>query len=98
MNPPNHTYTDENGKEVTEPETGVVNLNGKDIKLPVTSKEDVEAVRKILKSLDMKASVDSKISEIINDEAGAFFAGQKGAKETADIIQSRVKVYISETK
>ena len=57
-----------------------------------------ELLAQLLKSRDMKASVDSKISEIINDEAGAFFAGQKGAKETADIIQSRVKVYISETK
>ena len=52
----------------------------------------------ILHNLKTKISVDSKISGIIDEEAGAFFAGQKNAEETADIIQSRVKVYISETK
>ena len=52
----------------------------------------------ILRSLKMKTSVDSKITEIINEESSAFFAGQKSAEETADIIQSRIKVYINETK
>jgi hypothetical protein len=83
---------------VSEPETSSVFLNGKEIKIPVPSQEDIDTVMNIINSLDMKVSVDSKITGIINEEAGAFFAGQKSAENTADIIQSRVKVYISETK
>lgn len=98
MHPKMYTYTDVNGEKVTEPETSTVFLNGKEIKIPVPSQEDVDTVLNIINSLDMKVSVDSKITGIINEEAGAFFAGQKSAENTADIIQSRVKVYISETK
>lgn len=98
MNPKVITYTDENGKEVTEAETASVFLNGREVKLPVPSQEDVDYVMDILRSLKMRTSVDSKITGIINEESSAFFAGQKSAEETADIIQSRVKVYINETK
>ena len=98
LHPKIHTYTNENGEKVSEPETSSVFLNGKEIKIPVPSQEDIDTVMNIINSLDMKVSVDSKITGIINEEAGAFFAGQKSAENTADIIQSRVKVYISETK
>ena len=98
MNPPVHTYEDENGETISEPETNSVYINDKEIKLPVPGQEDIDTVLNIIDSLDTKVSIDSKISDIINEESGAFFAGQKSAEETADIIQSRVKVYISETK
>lgn len=98
MNPKTFTYIDENGKEVSEPETSSVMMNGKTVKIPVPTREDIDHVMGILRSLKMKTSVDSKITEIINEETSAFFAGQKNAEETADIIQSRVKVYINETK
>ncbi len=98
MNPKTFTYTDEKGKEVSETETSSVMMNGKTVKLPVTSQKDIDHVMGILRSLKMKTSVDSKITEIINEESSAFFAGQKSAEETADIIQSRIKVYINETK
>lgn len=98
MNPKINTYIDENGQEVSEPQTMSVTLNDKEIKLPVPTQEDVDEIMKLLESLENKASVDSKITEIVNEESGAYFAGQKSAEETADIIQSRVKVYISETK
>ena len=98
MNPKIFTYTDENGKEVSEPETASVSINEKMVKLPVPTEEDIDQVINILHNLKTKISVDSKINGIIDEEAGAFFAGQKNAEETADIIQSRVKVYINETK
>lgn len=39
---------------------------------------------------------DQSLMEIINDEAGAFFAGEKTAEETAQIIQNRVQLYMAE--
>ena len=36
------------------------------------------------------------ISEIITEETKALYAGDKTAKETAEILQSRVKIYVSE--
>lgn len=98
MNPKTYTYTDENGKEVQDSVSNTLFLNGKEIDIPVPKQADIDVVMNILDSLQSKAAVDTNISKIINEEAGAFFAGQKSAETVADVIQSRVQVYISETK
>jgi hypothetical protein len=36
------------------------------------------------------------VYSIISEEAEAYFKGQKTVDEVADIIQSRVKIYVSE--
>ena len=41
---------------------------------------------------------DDEISKIINEEAEAFFKGQKSVDEVAGIIQNRVNNYVGETK
>lgn len=41
---------------------------------------------------------DDNLETIINEEAAAFFEGQKTAEEVADIIQSRAQVYINESR
>jgi hypothetical protein len=35
---------------------------------------------------------------IIREETGALFAGQKTAREVAEIIQNRVQVYVNENR
>lgn len=37
------------------------------------------------------------VQAIIEEEAGAFFSGQKTAQQVADIIQSRVSLYVAES-
>ena len=37
-----------------------------------------------------------KVNDIISEEAGAFYEDQKSAQEVADVIQSRVSLYLSE--
>ncbi|MDO5133558.1 MAG: extracellular solute-binding protein [Eubacteriales bacterium] len=99
MNPETYKYTDENGKEVEEIiDSNSVFLNGKEIEVPVATQKDIDEVMHLLETADTPVTMDTNISNIINEETGAFFNGQKSAKETAEIIQSRVKVYISETK
>ena len=99
MNPETYIYTDENGKEIEEViDNPELTLNGKSIKIPIPKQADIDTVMKTLKSLDCRARVDYNISNIVLEEVGAYFSGQKSAKETADVIQSRVKVYILESK
>lgn len=99
MNPETYTYLDENGKQVEEViDNPELTLNGKSIKIPVPKQADIDAVMKTLKSLDCRARVDYNISNIVKEEVGAYFSGQKSAKETANVIQSRAKVYILESK
>lgn len=73
-------------------------LNGKQIRMPRPQQKDIDEVMRILENAHARMMIDENISRIINEETGAFYAGQKTAEETADIIQSRVSVYIRETK
>ncbi|MGN0696112.1 MAG: hypothetical protein ACI4J5_05010, partial [Oscillospiraceae bacterium] len=40
--------------------------------------------------------IESGISDIINEEAAAFYAGTTTSQQAADNIQSRVSLYLSE--
>lgn len=44
------------------------------------------------------SSVEYEIQNIVYEESAAFFAGEKTEQETAEIIQSRVSIYLAERK
>lgn len=58
--------------------------------------EDVQRFLALLNAIDNVAIYDETVLGIIDEEASAFFAGDKTAEETAEVIQSRVKLYVSE--
>ena len=41
-------------------------------------------------------AASEEINKIIEEEAQAYFAGDKTAQEAAGLIQNRVKLYVSE--
>ncbi|MCX4344403.1 MAG: extracellular solute-binding protein [Kineothrix sp.] len=59
---------------------------------------EVETVRKLIEGTDQMYQYDEKIMEIITEESNAYFEGQKSAKETADVIQNRIQVYVNENR
>lgn len=64
---------------------------------PLTDAE-AEWLFDYISSINKPDYYDDNLEEIINEEAAAFFAGQKSAAEVADIIQSRAQVYINESR
>ncbi len=66
------------------------------ISLKPVSKEEAGQFRKLIASIDHQSIGDEMIFDIIREEAGAYFNGEKSAKETADKIQSRVSTYLQE--
>lgn len=90
------TYTDENGNEqISE---NVWTIGDVEVKVGVASDDDINAIKDIINSIDGRNTYDVKIGEMITEEAEAFFKGQKTAKEVADIIQSRISMYVKENK
>nr|WP_297764033.1 ABC transporter substrate-binding protein [uncultured Butyrivibrio sp.] len=67
-----------------------------EIKIEPMSLEEVAEVTNFIKSLNQVYSSNDSIDSIITEEASAFYSGQKTAKEVADIIQSRVSIYVNE--
>lgn len=73
-------------------------LNGEEIVIDPMTKEEAQELYDYILSVDKAFYNDEDLYAIIEEEAAAFFAGQKSAKEVADIIQSRAKIYISESR
>ena len=57
---------------------------------------DGDALLELVEATEGTHFFDHTIESIIEEEAAAFFAGDKTAQETADLIQSRVSLYLGE--
>ena len=89
-------YEDENGNQVEQMKTswGYDDFN---IDIYAAKPEEIEAVRQIIASAERTAgSVNEELVNIITEETAPFFKGQKSAKDTAEIIQNRISIYVKE--
>lgn len=87
-------YEDENGNKVEYDETYYI--GGVEIVLEPLTKADCDRVIGYLKSADHVYNYDRNILSILEEECAAYFEGQKSVKEVADIIQSRIQIYVNE--
>ena len=67
--------------------------------------EEVELVERMLNNAIMRdssaaygAGVENTLSQIINEEAGAYFKGSKSLEEVVSVIQNRVNLYLKENE
>lgn len=90
------SYEDENGNIVEYEQT--YSLGGQEIPLELITKEEVDELVTFIKSVNQKHAYNEQLQKIVAEEAAPFFAGQKNAKEVADIIQSRVQIYVNENR
>lgn len=88
------TYTDENGNEVEYDET--YTIGDTEIIVDPMTDEEVQTVIDYLNNLSSIGNYSDSIYNIVTEEAAAYFEGQKTAQEVADIIQSRVQIYVNE--
>lgn len=89
-------YLDENGSKVEYDNT--YNLNGVDVNIDPMTQEETDNVTEFIKSVTQVMNYNTNITDIVNEESTAYFEGQKTAKEVADIIQSRVQIYVNENR
>ncbi|MCM1063495.1 MAG: extracellular solute-binding protein [Eubacterium sp.] len=90
------TYTDEDGNEVEYEETYWI--NDEEIPLPPLSQEQVDQIVDFVMSVNQGYYYNDNVLNIINEEMGAFYSGQKSAQDTANVIQSRVQIYVDENR
>ncbi len=66
------------------------------IEVKPLSQQDVDTVKEFVESHPLTYSPNQEVSNIVNEEATAYFKGQKTAQEVAEIIQSRVSIFVNE--
>ncbi len=69
-----------------------------EIEIGVNDEADSEKMMNLIKSVSEPIRNDTTLTNIIMEEADAFFNGQKTAGEAAEIIQNRVSTYVSENR
>ncbi len=87
-------FEDENGQMVEQDD--FYWLGDEQIVIEPMSQEVMEKMLAFVESVDRTSFSDDEIVKIIQEEAAPFFEGQKTAEEVAQIIQSRVWIYVNE--
>lgn len=57
---------------------------------------EILALRRLIEEARPPVRWESELRQMIGEEAGALFAGQKEAEEVARIIQNRVQLFLDE--
>ena len=91
------TTTDENGNIVNVPLTTWY-VDDQEYEIYAMTQEQADELMEIINSTHKIARYDENISGIIGEEVEAYFAGQRSVQDTANMIQSRVKLYVNEQR
>ena len=89
-------YTDENGNQVEEEYTYW--LNDEELILKPLTQKQVADITAFISGVKTRAYYNEDINKIISEEMGAFYQGQKSAKDVAALIQNRAQLFVNENR
>ncbi|MCI9078130.1 MAG: extracellular solute-binding protein [Lachnospiraceae bacterium] len=92
-------YTDDDGTKVTPEGDSSYSMNDFTVNIKPYTKAHMDLFRSMVDRIGKEDTYDTfytDISKMLEEETKAFFAGDKTAEETAEVLQSRVKIYVSE--
>ena len=92
---PEYTTDPETGEQV-EVSMGGIGFNDFMVELYSVKQEDFDAFWSVYENCTTVTGSNTEIMSLINDQAAAFFGGQKTAEETAKLIQDTVSLYMME--
>ena len=84
------------GEVVEMEDVDYIYVNGVEMALEPMKPEETAELIDYLYKLDSLCIYNETIYNIVMEEAAGFLEGQKTAEEVADVIQSRVEIYVSE--
>ena len=98
--------TDENGDPLLDENGEPILMNmgtiwiSEDIEVPIraTTQEDVDKIMALYNAVDSVYRYDEKIYNAVQEVASQYFAGDKPLDEAAALIQSKVSLYVNESR
>ncbi len=90
------TYENDEG-EIVEMEN-IYYLSTGEINVGYPDQADIDKTMELINSVTSFINLDEKLISIIQEEAGAYFSGQKTASAVADLIQNKASIYIAESR
>ena len=89
---------DENGEKIQVSRGGYWTENGDMIEIYAMTQEQADKLWEAITTCTKVMNMDTSIYEIVNEQAQAFFSGQKSAEEVARLIQSKASIYVNEQR
>ncbi len=89
---------DEEGNKIEISHGGMMDENGNQYDFYALTEEQAAEVRSLIDNTTKVLDQNSKIGQIVVENAAAFFSGQKSAEEVAKLIQSKANIYINEQR
>lgn len=90
---------DENGNPIPEDGTSSISWGDWEYTYHTTTQEEADTLRHLIDiAKPANTSGNDEITNIITEEAEGYFKGQKSAADVANVIQSRVQVYVNENR
>lgn len=89
-------YTNEMGRKILV-NRYTADIDGMPYEVAPLTKEQAAQYVDMVNRAVKPAGWDSHIMEIVMEEAGAYFAGDKSVEDVVNIIQKRVEIYVSES-
>ena len=90
--------TDENGNQVPVSNGGMSMGDGLTVDFYAITQEEADQIIELINSVDRTAVYDQSLLDIITEESAYYFSGEKTVDQVADIIQSRMSIYINEQR
>ena len=101
---PNYEYDengnillDENGDPLVYKDTIWI-TGDQTIEMDKPTQADYDQFMELYNAIDRMYRYDENVYNIVNEQCGAYFSGDKSLEETASQIQSRVKLYVNENR
>lgn len=79
-------------------EPSYASVNGFEFMEGPVSEESWTQIQRAIMSASPQKTYPDAVMNIVYEEAGAYFAGARTAKETCDIMQERIQLYLNEIK
>lgn len=88
---------DENGEKI-EVSHGGWSWGSVSIELYAITQEEADDILELINSTTKAMKADESITDIVKEQAAAFFEGQKSAEEVAKLVQSKASIYVNEQR
>mgnify|MGYP006922393457 CR=1 FL=1 len=92
-------YEDTDGTQKEKPKGVWTTGSSGEVTIDVyaATQEQVDSIKQMIE-IAQNTQIDSKMLDIIMEEAQSYFDGQKSVEEVSALIQNRIQIYISEKR
>lgn len=87
---------DEAGEPILRDEGTSIIFDDWEYTYHIPTAQEADKLKELIRIAVPVASSDYEITNIINEEAAAYYQGQKSVDDVAEIIQNRIQIYVNE--